>query len=152
MIQMTRSCRYLSAHRPLIPALDHRWGQADLWMAPLGVDREGRRRKTRVSEGADSNRDEPFASRVVPIEGRATVWAKAEPRLTTLVADPDIFCCAPGYYHLLLPEPRLHIETRIGSPTQSTVSCPQQQDARRLVIGRLLQNCRRILPRPPHAR
>jgi hypothetical protein len=32
------------------------------------------------------------------------------------------------------------------------VSCPQQQDARRLVIGRLLQNCRRILPRPPHAR
>jgi len=30
-----------------------------------------------------------------------------------------------------------HIETRSGSPVQSMVSWPQQQDARRLVIGRL---------------
>jgi hypothetical protein len=32
-----------------------------------------------------------------------------------------------------------HIETRIGSPVQSTVSWPQQQVACRVVIGRLPQ-------------
>ena len=83
-------------------------------MAPLGVDREGRRRKTRVSEGADRNRDEPFASGVVPIDGRATIWAKAEPRLTTLIADPDIFGCAAGDCQLLLPEPRLDTKRTAG--------------------------------------
>jgi hypothetical protein len=31
-----------------------------------------------------------------------------------------------------------HIETRIGSPVQSTVNWPQLQDARLTVMGRIL--------------
>jgi hypothetical protein len=63
-----------------------------------GVDREGRRRKARVREGAYCNRDRPVTSEKVPIDGRAAIWAESKPRLPAFVADPDIFPRPSGDY------------------------------------------------------
>jgi hypothetical protein len=83
-------------------------------MLPHGVDRDGRRRKAGIGEGADRDRDDRFPAGVVPIDGRAAIRAEPEPRLPAFVAGPDILGSPPGDRQLLAPEPRLDAERAAG--------------------------------------
>jgi hypothetical protein len=137
------------------PLLRHSLGrsvrrQRDPRVACLLPNRDGRRWEIRVGEVAYGNRDHSREAFVLPVHGGAAGWTEIESQRVVAFGRapprrrfaPMVICSRWNRAWLLMTAPvrrwhsrQWHMEMRDGSPSIVRWSCPQQQAARRVVMG-----------------
>src|SRR5439155_24263653 len=86
------------------------------WMSPYAVDRDARRRKCRICEGADGDGDHVGHRVVLEVDGRAAGRAEPECGAPAFVSDEHILVGATFDLDLVPRKARLHAEHAAGAP------------------------------------
>src|SRR5579863_6311444 len=103
-------------------------------MSPLLPNRDLRRRKGRVGEGADGDRNQAWDFSGLPIDRRAAKLAEAESQGIAGVRDArEFFRRSGGERHVFPAKPGLRAKDASGSPL--TFEAMAEGDARRLAFA-----------------